>query len=92
MATWDAREWLAGLMGCGRDELAVRSTDRYGEGETQVRYERSGEAVARLIVTGPIHEMADRGGPGHWVVAVQIGWEAKDARRVVVPASDEIVY
>ena len=30
MATWDARDWLAGLMGCGRDELTVLSTDRYG--------------------------------------------------------------
>jgi hypothetical protein len=92
VATWDARGWLAGLMGCARDDLAVRSTDRYGEHETQVRYERGGESVARVIVTGPIHEMGDREGSGHWLVSAQVGWEAKDAHSVAVPESDEIVY
>jgi hypothetical protein len=92
VATWDAREWLAGLLGCERDELAVRSTDRYGERETQVRYERAGEAVARVIVTGPIRDMGDREGAGHWLVSIQIGWDAKGASSVKVPESDEIVY
>jgi hypothetical protein len=92
MATFDAREWLAGLMGCPRDELAVRSTDRYGERETQVRYDRGGESVARVIVTGPIRDMGDREGAGHWLVSAQVGWEAKDAHSVKVPESDEIVY
>ena len=54
MATWDAREWLAGLMGCEPSELAVRSTDRYGAHETQVRYERGGESVARVFVSGAV--------------------------------------
>jgi hypothetical protein len=92
MATFDARAWLAGLMGCGRDELEVRSTDRYGEHETQVRYDRGGASVARVIVTGPILDMGDREGSGHWLVAAQVGWEAKDAHSVTVPEADEIVY
>ncbi len=92
MATWDAREWLAGLMGCEPGELAVRSTDRYGAHETQVRYERGGESVARVIVTGPLREMGDREGAGHWLVSAQIGWDAKGAHSVTVPEPDEIVY
>ena len=62
MATFDARDWLAGLMGCARDELEVRSTDRYGERETQVRYDRGGSSVARVIVTGPNYDMGERDG------------------------------
>lgn len=92
MATWDARGWLAGLIGCEREELTVRSTDRYGARETQVRYERGGESVARVIVTGPHHEMTDKAGGGHWLVAAQIGWDAKDAHSVTIPEADEIVY
>ncbi len=92
MATWDARDWLAGLMGCGRDELAVRSTDRYGERETQVRYERGGESVARVIVTGPVRDMGQREGSGHWLVSAQVGWDARDAHSVKIPEADEIAY
>ena len=92
MATWDARDWLAGLMGCARDELAVISTDHYGEHETQVRYERGGQSVARLIVTGPVQEMGDRDGGGHWLVSAQVGWEARGAQAVHIPESAEIVY
>jgi hypothetical protein len=92
MATWDAREWLAGLMGCDRSELEVRSTDRYGERETQVRYDRAGESVARVIVTGPIHDMNDQAGLGHWLVKAQIGWDSKDAHSITLLESEEIVY
>ena len=92
MATWDARDWLAGLIGCARDELVVTSTDRYGERETQVRYERGGQSVARLIVTGPIRDMGDHEGAGHWLVSAQVGWEAKGAQSVRVAESEEIVY
>jgi len=92
MATFDAREWLAGLMGCERDALEIRSTDRYGERETQVRYDRGGESVARVIVTGPVHDMGDRAGAGHWLVSAQVGWDAKGAHAVKVPELDEIVY
>lgn len=92
MATWDAREWLAGLMGCDRSELAVRSTDRYGASETQVRYERGGESVARVIVTGPVRGMVNRDGGGHWLVSAQVGWEASGAQSIRVPESDEIVF
>jgi hypothetical protein len=54
VATWDAREWLASFMGCERSDLAVRSVDHYGPTETLVRCDRDDEAVARLIVGGPI--------------------------------------
>lgn len=92
MATWDAREWLAGLVGCERSELAVRSKDQYGPGETQVRYERGGEAVARLIVTGPVVPMGMPDGHGHWVVSVRIGTGSEDVHDIDVPETDEILY
>ena len=75
MATWDARAWLAGLIGCERSDLVVRSIDRYGE-ETQVRYERGGQAVARLIVAA----------------AVRIGSGSEDVHTIAVAETDEIEY
>jgi hypothetical protein len=90
-ATWDTRAWLAGLIGCERSELAVRSIDRYGA-ETQVRYERGNEAVARLIVSGPIIPMGDRAGEGHWAISVRIGSGSGDVHSVDVPQAVEIVY
>ena len=92
MATWDAREWLAGLIGCERGELAVRSIDRYGPAETQVRYERGNEAVARLIVAGPVLPMGAKTGEGHWSISVRIGTGSDDVHSVDVPQGHEIVY
>ncbi len=92
MATWDAREWLAGLMGLGKGDLAVRSIDRYGPTETQVRYEQGDLAVARLTVTGPVREMLEREGQGRWVIKVQIGHDAEGVHGIDVPETDEIVY
>ncbi len=92
MASWDARSWLAGLIGCEPSELTVRSIDRYGPQETQVRYQRGDEAVARLIVTGPVIPMASREGQGHWAVSVRIGSGSEDVHAVDVPETDEIVY
>lgn len=92
MATWDARAWLAGLMGCQRSELAVRSVDRYGPMETQVRYERGDQAVARLVVAGPIIPMGEQPGRGHWAVSVRIGSGSGDLHSIDVPEMDEIVY
>lgn len=92
MAPWDARAWLASLMGCERDDLAVRSIDRYGPEETQVRYERGQEAVARLIVTGPILPLGARAGGGHRVVSARIGTGSDDVHEIDVPESDEIAY
>ena len=68
MAKGDAREWLAALMGLEAGDLTVRSTDRYGPDETQVRYERGGLAVARLTVKGPVREMLEKEGEGLWVI------------------------
>ena len=90
--TWDARGWLATLAGCERNELAVRSIDHYGPGETQVRYERGDVAVARLIVTGPVVTMGDEDHQGHWLVSVRIGSGSEDAHTAEVPVTDEIVY
>ena len=92
MASWDARAWLAAIMACERDDLAVRSIDRYGPSETQVRYERGNEAVARLIVTGPILRMGEREGSGHWLVSARIGTGSEDVHSVEVPEADEIAY
>ncbi len=92
MGIWDAREWLAGLVGCERGELAVRSIDRYGPKETQVRYERGDEAVARLIVAGPIGPMGAPEGGGHWLVSVRIGSGSEDVHSIDVPEADEILY
>jgi hypothetical protein len=92
MATWDARAWLAGLIGCQRSDLAVRSVDRYGPSETQVRYERGNEAVARLIVSGPLLPMGEPEGRGHWVVSVRIGSGSEDVHGIDVPEADDIVY
>lgn len=92
VATWDARAWLAGLIGCERDELAVRSIDHYGETETQVRFERADAAVARLIVTGPVRPMGVREGQGTWAVSVRIGSGSEDVHEIAIPETDEIVY
>lgn len=91
MATWDAREWLAQLIGCQRGDLAVRSIDRYGS-ETQVRYERGGEAVARLIVAAPVSPMGQPGGQGSRAVSVRIGSGSEDVHTIEVPETDEIEY
>jgi hypothetical protein len=92
VATWDARGWLAGLVGCERDELAVLSIDQYGAAEKQVRYERDGQAIARVIVAGPIVAMGEREGQGHWLVTVRIGSGSDDVHSIDVPEADEILY
>lgn len=92
MAAWDAKAWLAGLMSVDSGVLAVRSVDRYGAAETQVRYEQDGQAVARLTVTGPIREMLVKAGDGHWLVKAQIGSGTSDVHEIRLPETDEIVY
>jgi hypothetical protein len=92
VGTWDARGWLAGLVGCDRSDLAVRSIDQYGPKETQVRYERGGEAVARLVVAGPIVPMGTPEGRGHLLVSVRIGTGSEDVHSVELPETDEILY
>lgn len=91
-APFDARDWLAGLMGCDRGDLAVRSIDRYGPTETQVRYERGNEAVARVIVKGPIIPIGKKQGEGYWVVSAQIGYRAEGAHTIDIPEPTEILY
>jgi hypothetical protein len=92
VATWDAREWLAGFMGCQRGDLTVRSTDQYGPGDTQVRYDRGGEVVARIIVTGPTVPIGVQQGQGRWHVSVRIGSGSEDVHEIDIPESDEIAY
>lgn len=91
MATWDARAWVAGLVGCDPSELSIRSTDRYGATETQTRYERAGEPVARLTVTGPIRT-SFFAAAGHWAITAQLGAGTYEVHRMELPDSDEIVY
>ena len=92
MATWDAREWLADRMQVAREDLKVRSIDRYGETETQVRYEQDGQAVARLTVNGPLREMLQKEGEGRWEIKAQIGAGTGDVHRLELPETDEIIY
>jgi len=91
VATWDSRAWVASLIGCDPAGLAVRSTDTYGM-ETQVRYERGGEAVARLTVAVPVQSFSDAVGKGHRVVTAQLGAGTYEIHSLAVPESDEIVY
>jgi hypothetical protein len=92
MAKWDAREWLAGLMGLEAGDLTVRSTDRYGSEETQVRYEQDGLAVARLTVKGPVREMLEKEGEGLWLIKAQIGSGTSDVHSFELPETEEVVY
>jgi hypothetical protein len=79
-------------MGLVQDDLVIRSIDRYGPRETQVRYERGSEAVARLTVTGPVLPMGVAEGGGHWVIKAQIGSGTGDVHGIELPEADEIVY
>jgi hypothetical protein len=92
MARWDAREWLTGLMGIGAGGLTVRSIDRYGPEETQVRYEQDGRAVVRLTVNGPVREMLELEGEGLWLIKAQIGSGTRKVHSIELPETDEIVY
>lgn len=90
--TWDARAWLATAMGCARDDLKVRSIDQYGPLETQVRYELKGEAVARVIVRGPIVPMGVRPGQGHRAISAVVGSGMEDLHSIEIPESQEVVF
>ena len=92
MSKWDAREWVAGLMGLSTGDLVVRSIDRYGKGETQVRYEHAGEVVARVTVTGPVLPFLTPEGQGHWEIKALIGSGTQDVHLIELPEADEIVY
>ena len=91
MAMWDARGWVASLVGCESGELTIRSTDTYGT-ETQVRYERGGQAVARLTVAPPVQSFSDAVGKGHRTVTAQLGAGTYEVHRLAIPESDEIAY
>lgn len=92
MATWNAGEWLTGIMGLTVGDLTVRSIDRYGPAETQVRYEQDGQAVARLTVIGPVRAMLVKEGDGKWEIKAQIGSGTSDVHNLELPETDEIVY
>jgi hypothetical protein len=93
VARWDARNWVAGLLGCDPGELSIRSTDTYGATETQTRYERGGEPVARVTVQGPVRtSFSCLTEQGHWAVTAQIGAGTYMVHSLEVPESDEIVY
>jgi hypothetical protein len=74
------------------EDLKVRSTDRYGERETQVRYEQNGEAVARVTVIGPVREMLEHEGEGRWEIRAQVGAGTSKVITITLPETEEIVY
>ncbi len=92
MSKWDARGWVAEMMGLSQADLAVRSIDRYGATETQVRYEHEGVVVARLTVSGPVHPFMAPEGQGHWEIKALIGSGTQDIHMLELPETDEIVY
>jgi len=92
VARWDAQAWVAGLIGVSQDDLAVRSIDRYGPSETQVRYDHAGDVVARLTVTGPVRPYLTPAGQGHWEIKAQIGSGTGDVHLIELPETDEIIY
>jgi hypothetical protein len=92
VSSWDARGWVAGLMGLSQEGLAVRSIDHYGPTETQVRYEHDGLVVARLTVTGPIPVFMAPEGHGRWEVKAMIGSGTQDVHLIELPETDEIVF
>ena len=57
-----------------------------------MRYERGSEAVARVVVRGPVLPMGVREGQGTWAVSVRIGSGSEDVHEIDVPEADEIVY
>ncbi len=80
------------MMGLDRAELAMRSIDRYGATETQVRYEHEGVVVARLTIIGPVRPFMTPEGQGHWEIKALIGSGTQDAHLLELPEADEIVY
>jgi hypothetical protein len=92
VARWDARGWVATLMGLGPDDLTLHSVDRYGASETQARYEHDGQVVARLTAVGPILPAFTPAGQGHWEIRAQIGAGTQDVHLLELPEDDEIVF
>lgn len=92
MARFDARGWVAGLLGMDPGEVAVRSVDHYGESETQVRYENQGVAVVRLTVTGPVRPFMTAEGHGRWELRASIGSGTQDVHTMELPETDEIDF
>jgi hypothetical protein len=92
MSDWDARGWIADIMGLDPGGVTVRSIDRYGESETQVRFVHAGEVVARLTVTGPVRPFGTPEGQGHWELKAQIGPGVQDVHLIERPETDRIVY
>ncbi len=57
MANWNAREWVADVLGCDLEDLSILA-----ESEGQVHYaDLSGREVAWLVVAGP--PLIIEGGP-----------------------------
>jgi hypothetical protein len=86
---FDARSWLAGQLGCDRDQLElvderVRSDYR---GAQDVSYARDSKYAGRVTVTGP-RTVVDTEAPHRTVRAV---WPGGSAEARIGP-DDEIVW
>jgi hypothetical protein len=67
--SWDARSWVASVLGVGRDDLMPISRD--DRGGLQVHYALVSDPrkeVGRLVMTGPIRPLD---GGGHWDVRLE---------------------
>jgi hypothetical protein len=75
---WDARSWVASVLGVGRDDLMLISRDdmpirRDDRAGLQVRYALVNDPrneVARLVMAGPIRPLDGERG-GHWEVHLE---------------------
>jgi hypothetical protein len=76
--SWDARSWVASVLGVGRDDLMLISRDdlpirRDDPTGLQVRYALVNDPrneVARLVMAGPIRHRDSEPG-GHWDVSLE---------------------
>ena len=62
--SWNARAWVAGILGCDVEELSIKS-----QGTGQVHYQDSaGTEVAWLVVAGPISTLDGTPGGRHEIM------------------------
>jgi hypothetical protein len=62
-------------------EVSIRS----GPKERRGRMSEGDEAVARLIIAGPMLQRGEQEGRGHWAIAVRIGSGSEDVHDIGSP-------
>jgi hypothetical protein len=85
VATWNARTWVAALVGCRSDELSILSSDA-----GQVRYaDTSGNEVALLVIAGPMRPL-DGTADGYYEVKLRLADGTFHSPTEVIRESDSI--